>query len=58
MYILRKILAVLKRVNSRLDSAIPIFSVAYCKDRSTKQHVFATKLITERTISSSNKTIY
>ena len=35
VYILRKILAVLQRVNSRLDSAIPTFSAAYCKDRST-----------------------
>lgn len=31
MYILRKILALLKRVNSRLDSAIPIFSVVIVK---------------------------
>lgn len=31
MYILRKILAVLKRLNSRPDSAIPIFSVVIVK---------------------------
>ena len=45
--VLRKILAVcvMKRINSRLDSAMPISQAAYRKNRSTTEHVFATKLI-------------
>ena len=51
--VLRKILAVciMKRINSRLDSAIPISQAAYRKNRSTIERVFVTKLIIERTIS-------
>ena len=50
--VLRKILAVciMKRINSRLDSAIPISQAAYRKNRSAIEHVFVTKLIIERTI--------
>ena len=48
----------MKRINSRLNSVIPIFQAAYRKDRSTKEHEFATKLIIERTISSTNETVY
>ena len=57
---LRKILAVciMKRINSRLDSAIPICQAACRKNRSTTEHVFATKLIIERTISSTDETVY
>ena len=40
----------MKRINSRLDSAIPISQAAYHKYRSTTEHVFATKLIIEKTI--------
>ena len=48
----------MKRINSRLDSAIPISQAAYCKNRSTAGHVFAIKLIIERTISSTHETVY
>ena len=58
--VLRKILAVciMKRNNSRLDSAIPMSQAAYHKNRSTTEHVFATKLIIERTISSTDETVH
>ena len=48
--VLRKILAVciMKRINSRLDSAIPISQAGYRKNRSTTEHVFATKLIIKK----------
>ena len=60
LFILRKILAVciMKRINSRLDSATPISQAAYRKNRSTAEHVFATKLIIERAISSTDETVY
>ena len=48
----------MKRINSRLDSAIPISQAACCKNRSTTEPVFATKLIIERTISSTDETVY
>ena len=49
--VLRKILAVcmLKRINSRLTSVLPISQAAYRKNRSTtEEHVFATKLILKK----------
>ena len=48
--VLRKILVVciMKLIKSRLDSAIPISQAAYCKNRSTTEYVFATKLIIEQ----------
>ena len=48
----------MKRINSRLDSAIPIFEAANRKNRSTTEHVFATKLTIDRTISSTDETVY
>ena len=45
-------------MNSRLDSAIPISQTAYRKNRSTTEHIFATKLIIERTVSSTDETVY
>ena len=42
---------ILKRINTRLDSEIPISQAVYLKNRSTTEHLFATKLIIERTIS-------
>ena len=53
LFIPRKILAVciMKRINSRLYSACH-------KNRSTTKFVFATKLIIERTISSTDETVY
>ena len=58
--VLRKILAVCikKRINSRLDSAIPMSQAAYRKNSSATEHVFATKLIIETTISSTDETVY
>ena len=60
LFIPRKILAVciMKRINSRLYSVIPISQAAYHKNRSTTKFVFATKLIIERTISSTDETVY
>ena len=60
LFVLGKILAVciMKRINSRLDSAIPMSQAAYRKNRSTTEHVFATRLIIERTISSTDETVY
>ena len=37
---------------------MPISQAAYRKNRSTTEHVFATKLIIERTISSADETVY
>ena len=45
---------IMKRLNSRLDSVISISQVAYQKNRSTTEPIFATKLIIESTISSTN----
>ena len=58
--VLRKILVVciMKNINSRLDSAIPMSQAAYRKNRSTTEHVFTTKLIIDRTISSTDETVY
>ena len=37
---------------------IPINQAAYRKNRSTTEHVFAAKLVTERTITAKNETVY
>jgi hypothetical protein len=57
---LRKILAIclMKRTNSRIDNQLPPTQAAYRKGRSTTEHVFATKLVIERTITSKNKTVF
>ena len=49
---------IMKRINLRLDSAIPISQAAYRKKRSATEHVFTTELIIERTLSSTVETIY
>ena len=58
--VLRKILAVClkKRIGERLDNEIPQSQAAYRKGRSTTEHVFGTKLITERTLTSKEEIIY
>ena len=58
--VLRKILTVciMKSMNSRLYSVASISQAAYRKNRSTTEHVFATKLIIERIISSTGETVY
>ena len=48
----------MKRISSRLESAIPISQAAYRKNRSTTEHVFATKLMIKRIISSTDETVY
>ena len=48
----------MERINERIDKIIPISQAAYRKGRSTTEHIFSTKLLIERTISSSNETIY
>ena len=57
---LRKILAVaiMIRIGERMDHEIPISQAAYRKERSTTEHVFAVKMIIERTLNAKNETIY
>ena len=57
---LRKILAIImmKRINGRIDAAIPQSQAAYRPGRSTTEHIFATKLAIERTITSKNEEIF
>ena len=51
--ILRKILTfcIMRRIGDRLDAEVPPPQAAYRKCRSTTEHVFATKMVLERTIS-------
>ena len=58
--VLRKILAVclMKRIGTRIDAEIPPSQAAYRKGRSTTEHVFSTKLIIERTITSKYENVY
>ena len=58
--ILRKILAIclMERIGEHIDNEIPPSQAAYRKGRSTTEHVFSTKLIIERTITSHSETIY
>ena len=49
----------MKRINSRLDSTTTGYQeAAYCKNRSTIEYAFATKLKIGRTMPSRNGTIY
>ena len=54
--VLRKILALClcKRTEERIDKEIPIEQAAYRRGRSTTEHVFATKILIERVMSSEN----
>ena len=58
--ILRKILAscLCKRTDERMDKEIPIQQAAYRPGRSTTEHVFATKMVIERIISSDSEKAY
>ena len=47
----------MKRINSRLDPATPISQAAYRKNTPTTEHLFPTKLITERTVSPTDETV-
>ena len=47
-----------KKIGERLDNQIPPSLAAYRKGRSTTEHVFSTKLVIERTITSQDETIY
>ena len=57
---LRNILAVciIDGVGSRLDHEIPITQVAYRKERSTNERVFAPKMIIEQTTNTRNETLH
>lgn len=57
---LRKILAVciMKRIGVKMDEEIAISQAAYRKGRSTTEHVFATKIVIERTITAKNETVH
>ena len=58
--ILRKILAVcmMNRIGECIDNEIPPNQAAYRRGRSTTEHVLATKLVIERTISAKNETVH
>jgi hypothetical protein len=58
--VIRKILAVciMKRIGEKIDGEIPPSQAAYRKGRSTTEHVFSTKLVIERTLTSKNETVY
>ena len=57
---LRKILAVciMGRIGVKMDEETPISQAAYRQGRSTTEHVFATKLVIERTITAKNETVH
>ena len=57
---LRKILAIClkKRIINKIDAEIPPSQAAYRQGRSTTEHVFSTKILTEKAITSQNYTIY
>ena len=48
----------MERIGERIDNEIPPTQAAYRKGRSTTEHVFSTKLVIERTITSRNETVY
>ena len=48
----------MKRINSRLDPAISISQAAYRKNLPTTEHLLPNKLITERTVSPTDETVY
>ena len=48
----------MNRIEQKLDNEIPPSQAAYRKGRGTTEHVFATKLIIDRTITSKPETIY
>ena len=58
--ILLSVLAIclMERIGERIDNEILPSKAAYRKGRSTTEHVFSTKLIIERTITSHSETIY
>ena len=56
--VLRKILVVCKKNQFKISLCDTHYQAAYRKNRSTTEHVFATKLIIERSISSTDETVY
>ena len=48
----------MKRIGEKIDGEIPPSQAAYRKGRSTTEHVFSTKLVIERTLTSMNETVY
>lgn len=57
--IIRKILAIclIERIGMKLDDNIPPSQAAYRKGRSTTEHVFAAKLVVDRTITSKSERV-
>ena len=47
-----------KRIKNKIDTEIPPSQAAYRQGRSTTEHVFATKMLAEKAITSQNYTIY
>ena len=58
--VLRKILAtcMMKRIGEKINKEIPISQAAYCKGRSTTEHVFACKIVAEKAATSTNFEIH
>ena len=58
--VLRKILAtcMMKRIGEKINKEIPISQAAYCKGRSTTEHVFACKILAEKAATSTNFEIH
>ena len=48
----------MKRIKHKLDVETPHSQAAYRKNRSTTEHVLATKLMIDRTLTAKNETIY
>ena len=48
----------MERIGERNGNEIPPIQAAYRKSRSTTEHVFSTKLVIERPITSRNETVY
>ena len=57
---LRKILAICmkERINGRMEAKIPASQAAYRSGRSTTEHVFATKVLSEKALTSKNHPIF
>lgn len=58
--ILQKILVICvkKQIIPKIDSETATCQAVYRKGRSTTEHVFATKLLAEKSVTSQNRTVY
>lgn len=48
----------MKRIGEKINKEIPISQAAYCKGRSTTEHVFACKILAEKAATSTNIEIH